>query len=468
MKTILLGLGWAWTCCAAGAGQPWLAPSAVVASPNGQTLYVACAAANRVLTVDLATRAVTQTLATPAAPTGLALAADGQTLLVTCAAPQSTVCVVDVARALIITQLPAGHTALAPVLAPDGKTLFVCNRFNNAVSMIDLATQKEVRRIPVQREPVAAALTADGKFLLVANHLPAGRADAARVGAVVSVIDVARGAVVKELPLPDGSGSLHDLRISPDGKFAVVTHLLARFRLPTTQLERGWMHTNAQTIIALERMEILNTVLLDTLERGAANPWGEAWSAEGRTLVVTHAGTHEVSVIDFPALLAKLTKPAPTGTYATARTADDLALLVDIRQRRVLPEGDLGPRGVVVVGRWAYTVNYFSDTLTALELDGPHPRTATIPLGPRPKLTAARLGERYFNDARICFQGWQSCASCHPGAARVDALNWDLLNDGLEQSQEYQEPAVDLPHTAGDEFGGTRRCRNCGACRSPA
>jgi cytochrome c peroxidase len=36
-----------------------------------------------------------------------------------------------------------------------------------------------------------------------------------------------------------------------------------------------------------------------------------------------------------------------------------------------------------------------------------------------------------FNDARLCFQGWQSCASCHPSDGRVDALNWDLLNDGL-------------------------------------
>ena len=41
-----------------------------------------------------------------------------------------------------------------------------------------------------------------------------------------------------------------------------------------------------------------------------------------------------------------------------------------------------------------------------------------------------RLGEQYFNDASHCFQGWQSCATCHPDA-RVDGLNWDLLNDGM-------------------------------------
>jgi len=36
-----------------------------------------------------------------------------------------------------------------------------------------------------------------------------------------------------------------------------------------------------------------------------------------------------------------------------------------------------------------------------------------------------------FNDASLCFQTWQSCASCHTDQARADSLNWDLLNDGL-------------------------------------
>ncbi len=46
-------------------------------------------------------------------------------------------------------------------------------------------------------------------------------------------------------------------------------------------------------------------------------------------------------------------------------------------------------------------------------------------------MTQERKGEFYFHDAGICYQGWQSCASCHPGEGRVDALNWDLLNDGI-------------------------------------
>jgi len=32
---------------------------------------------------------------------------------------------------------------------------------------------------------------------------------------------------------------LSDLRISPDGRYAYLSHQVARYHLPTTQLERG-------------------------------------------------------------------------------------------------------------------------------------------------------------------------------------------------------------------------------------
>ena len=54
-----------------------------------------------------------------------------------------------------------------------------------------------------------------------------------------------------------------------------------------------------------------------------------------------------------------------------------------------------------------------------------------ITLNPGMAMDSVRLGELIFHDARYCFQQWQSCASCHPENARVDGLNWDLLNDGI-------------------------------------
>jgi YVTN family beta-propeller protein len=355
---------------------------------------------------------------------------------------------------------------MAPVLGQDGKTLYACNRFNNDVSVIDLATRKEGRRIAVQREPVAADLTKDGRFLLVANHLHTGRADVDDVAAVVSVVDLAAGKVEKELRLPSGSGVLNDLRVSPDGKYAAVTHIMASFNRAASQVRAGWMNANALTIIDLAGMEVHYSLLLDQPGSGAANPWGLAWSADSATLVVTHAGTHEVSVIDFPALLAGIrdaerdhprrheqsgNERAGVGARAPSRSAhptlafisryeglaEGLPFLAGARQRIKLPEGDLGPRAVVVVGHTAYTANYFSDTLTAVDLSNTSSKPESIPLsisGTRNPTSGAdqvRKGEFYFHDATICFQGWQSCASCHPGDGRADGLNWDLLNDGI-------------------------------------
>jgi cytochrome c peroxidase len=54
----------------------------------------------------------------------------------------------------------------------------------------------------------------------------------------------------------------------------------------------------------------------------------------------------------------------------------------------------------------------------------------TIPLANGDSEDRERAGERVFNDATLCHQAWQSCATCHPDG-RADGLNWDLLNDGI-------------------------------------
>ncbi len=399
--------------------QP-LSPTALAVFRGGKSLFVACATGRRVMEFDLASRRIVRQLPLAGEPSGLALSPGGDRLYVTCAAPSSTVAVIDVAAWRVLGTVPAGHTATAPVASPDGKLLFVANRFNNYVGVIDLASGKTVRRIGVEREPVSAALTRDGKLLLVANHLPTGRADAASVAAAVSVVDPQAGTMVKTLRLPNGSGQLQQIRISPDGRYAVVTHILARYQTPTSQLDRGWMNTNAITLIDMASLSVINTVLLDGPMHGAAAPWGVAWSPDGTQLAVTHAGAHEVSVIDFPALLGKL-----AASREPTSVPDDLAFLTGLRRTIALPEKDRGPRAVAIAGNTIYTANYFSDSLTAIGN-----AAVSIPLGPRNAGGLVRKGEGLFHDAGICFQRWQSCAGCHPDA-RADGLSWDLLNDGI-------------------------------------
>jgi YVTN family beta-propeller protein len=425
--------------------QPdWLSPAALVASPDGKSLYVACTTANRVLQVDPAAGKVVRSIEVSNSPTGLALSRDGATLYVTCASAESRIDVVDLSAGRVRSSLAAGHTATGPVLSPDGKTLYVCQRFDGTVAAFDLAGAGkgagEPVRIPVGREPISAAVTPDGKTLLVAHHLHDGPADANVVSAGVSVIDLATRKVTSTLALPNGSGLLRDVRIAPGGQLACVAHNLARFQLPTTQVDRGWMNTSALTLIDMTKPAVINTVLLDNVDRGAANPWAVAWSDDGQTLCVSHAGTQEVSVIDVAGLLAKLAKlpltADPTKRYGAdvaSRIADDvpndLSFLVGLRQRIALTGN--GPRALAFAGPTLFAANYFSDALDRIDLKAPVVSAATVRLGPEPRLTPQRRGEIAFNDASICFQGWQSCSSCHSEDARSDGMNWDLLNDGI-------------------------------------
>ncbi len=417
-----------------------LSPTALALSPDGQNLYVACATAKQVLVFSTAQRQIIRRLALPGEPSGMVLSPDGMRLFVSCAGPASQVCVIDTASGKVLRTLAAGHTALSPVLSPDAKTLFVCNRFNDAVSVFDLRGGREEFRIQVAREPVSAALTGDGRFLLVANHLPRGRSDVPYIAATVSIIDVAQRKVLKELHLPNGSINLRQICISPDGNYACLAQTVGRFQVPVTQLARGWVNTSALTLIDLASLELLNTVLLDDPDRGAANPWAVAWSSDGRWLCVTHSGTHELSVIDFPALLRKLAalpaKPPPPSVkdgYASSSSAadvpNDLSFLSGLRRRVQLDAR--GPRALVIAGNRAFVAGYFSDSLDVVDLSTARPVVETTELNRGHQMTALRRGEMYFNDATICFQGWQSCASCHDDDARVDGLNWDLLNDGI-------------------------------------
>ena len=416
------------------AAAAYAAPVAVVAGKGGAVLYVAEHGAWAVAALERASGKVLYRTVLEEPPAALALAPDGTRLYVAAGGLEGRVYVVDAAAGAVRGAFAAGHTPSALVAAPDGKTLYVCNRFTNDVQCLDLPSGKETARIAARREPVAAALTPDGAVRLVANLLPAGPADGAYTAAEITVIDTAARAAVEPIRLPNGSTGVRGLCVSPCGARAYATHVLGRYQLPTTQVERGWMNTNAVTVIDAARRAPAATVLLDEVDAGAANPWGAACTPDGAWLCVAHAGTHEVSIIDRVALEERLRKAAAGErvTEVSAALADapnDLAFLTGIR-RRVALRGN-GPRGICIAGGKVYAAEYFSDSVGGVDIAaGARMDAASFPLGAGAPPETGRRGEMLFNDAALCFQGWQSCASCHPDG-RADGLNWDLMNDGL-------------------------------------
>lgn len=417
-----------------GDEYPYRSPLAVRVSADGGLIVAIQHTGRRIDVVNTASKEIVRSIALPAAPTGAALDAARNRLFVTWGLEAGRIEAIAMDTGQVEFSLPAGHTPAAPVVSADGRTLFVCNRFDNEVIAVDVETRTVRARIKVAREPIAAALTPDDALLVVAHHLPDQAANGDLVAAKVDLVDAASMTLAASILLPGGSTGLREVCLSPDARYAYITHTLARFGAPTTQVERGWMNTSALSIIDLNKRDWLTTVLLDDVERGAANPWGVACSKDGRWLVVAHSGTHELSVIDRQALHEKIDRVAGNERVSEVSAGlkdipDDLSFLAGLRRRVPLPGN--GPRGVAMAGRAAVVAEYFSDSLAWVELDeDAAPTVKSIPLGKPAALSERRRGEIAFHDATLCFQQWQSCASCHPDA-RADALNWDLLNDGL-------------------------------------
>jgi cytochrome c peroxidase len=105
----------------------------------------------------------------------------------------------------------------------------------------------------------------------------------------------------------------------------------------------------------------------------------------------------------------------------------DLRFLYGLRERINLTGN--GPRVIYLDENKLFVPTYFADILNIIDL--PSHELTVLDLNPGRNESKEQTGEKYFNDANKCFQNWQSCNGCHPGDARMDGLNWDLMNDGI-------------------------------------
>lgn len=408
---LFLGTGCAY------AGNPPFFPADLALGEGGE-LIMAQKGVKRVDVFAPDGRSVLRSFPTDGTPTGL-LAVGGKAYVTT----------FDTVGRLHRISLETGRTeasvvtgsgACAPLSGPGGDRIYVCNQFQNTVSEVDPATMQVVRTVRVLREPRSAVFSKDGKYLFVANFLPDWRADADYVAASVSVIEMKGFTKIRDIRLANGSNAVRGICITPDGKYVYASHNLGRYAVPTSQLYQGWMNTSAFSVIDVERLVCLGTVVADEPERGAAGIWGIV--CNGEKLYVSHSGTHDISVIDHKAMLRKLLDCPDKEALGY-----DLNFLYGLRRR--IPLQGNGPRTMALYGGRLYVPTYFADVLNILDVETNE--LTAVALNPGREETDAQKGERLFNDASRCFQNWQSCNGCHPGGARSDGMNWDLMNDGV-------------------------------------
>jgi hypothetical protein len=330
--------------------------------------------------------------------------------------------------------------------------LVACDYGLHAVSIVDLKTGRERFRSPCGKHPYFVAVTPDETMAVVGNLIPAGPATHSASSAVISLIDLDTGRNMRDIPLPGSSSNVRQVRVSADGRWAYVVHTQGRTTLPTTQVERGWVNTNALSIIDLPGRSLYATVLLDTINEGAADPWGIALSPEGKTAWISIAGVHQIARIELAKLheyLAGRGDIKSLGLYDTysGPAAIWQGIQDDPAKRRELSyqlsalyaAGLLSritiaaqcPRGIALSpdGKQLAVASYYSGEILLLDPDRCRV-SKTISLGPQPQPDEVRHGEFVFHNGRHCFQHWLSCSTCHHDG-RADGMNWDLVNDGI-------------------------------------
>ena len=405
-------------------GPVYRSPYDLAYSPDGNLLAVSDRTAGTAVLIDPTQRKVAREVKLNGRPMGVAWRGDK---LYVAEYDAGSVAEIAAESGKVLRRLPAGPKALGVAVAAQKNLLLVSDYGLHTVIAVDLATGKEVKRIPAVYAPMFLAITPDESLALVANSIPFGDATQTTQACAVTVIDLLKMEKIADIRLPPGCVNLRKIAVSPDGKWAYVVHTLGRFTLPTTQLERGWINSNGLTILDLSNRTCYATVLLDQISSGAADPWGIALSPDGTNAWISLAGTHEVAQLKLGDLQALL----PREEAKRQALSYDLAALYagKVLQRTAL--SGKSPRGLAVApdGTQVAVAMYFSGQVVLLDAKGTTAAMA-IPVGPQPEADAVRRGETAFYSAEHCFQGWLSCATCHPDT-RADGLNWDLLNDGL-------------------------------------
>lgn len=425
-------------------------PFDVAFGADGKLLVVSDRTAGFLCVVDVGAGEVRQSIALEGGPMGVAWG-EGQKVYVA-EYGSGSVAEVDTKTGCVIRRFSVGPKPVGVAVAPKKGRLVACNYGLHTVSIVDLATGRELTRIPAGRHPYFVAIAPDEKIAVVGNLLPAGPATDPKSASVISLINLHQQCKIADIALPDSSSNVRDIAISSDGFWAYVTHTRGRTTLPTTQLERGWVNTNALSIIDLSERRLYATVLLDLVTEGAADPWGIALADDGSTAWISVAGTHELARVelarlhDFLAGRGDIKSLGLQDTYAgpavvwqqikedpgkREQLSYQLSALyaAGLLSRTRIPAAC--PRGIALSpeGQTLAVASYFTGEVLLLET-GRGRVKKKVDLGAQPDPDEVRHGESVFHDGRHSFQHWLSCSTCHPDG-RADGLNWDLLNDGL-------------------------------------
>jgi len=404
-------------------------PVQLLLSRDGRRLFAACEGTDEVLVVDAEGRRVVDRIEVGRQPFGMVLSPDERRLYVS-HRWDNDVGVVDLETMVIERRFPAGDDPHELVLSPDGRYLFVPNLGTGDLSIIELASETEVRRLWMGRAPFGLALSADGGSLYVSNQYSNPVPFRTPSVLELTMVDVGSRLVRERRELFStviGQG----LAVTPDGRFVATAVEFPKNLIPETQVYQGWMVTYGFALTETRPRGRTAYLLIDEPNLYFADPFGAAFTPDGRYLYISSSGADAVTAVDMERVYEVL--QVEDGRIGISdeqirQYARHLGLSSEYVVAR-MPTG-ANPKGLAVSpdGRWVYVANRLDDEITVIDV-GKQQAVDAIDLGGPEVVTSLRRGAKLFNFASISFQKQLSCATCHPENS-VDGLVYDIAVDG--------------------------------------
>lgn len=276
----------------------YYSPFDTVYSPDGSMIAVSDSTKSQLQIIKASDGGIQKAVPLDGQPKSLVW--NGNEYLYVCEYGAGTVAEVNPIAGNVVRRFSTGSKPMGCAVI-EGK-LVVSDYGLKKVSIVDLTSGTVVKNVSVRDYPYFMDGTVDGKYAIVGHALPSGNASAQKYAASVTFIDMGTMQEDVNLTLPQGSSNVKGIKCSPDGKWAYVLHTFGKTSLPTTQITRGWVMTNAVTIIDITNKKIYTTFLLDRVMEGAANPWGLTISPDSKTMWVSASGTHQVIKVDLYSL----------------------------------------------------------------------------------------------------------------------------------------------------------------------
>ena len=334
----------------------------------------------------------------------LAKLSDGQRLLVTDEAAHKLLLVKYSDSGLRVTsQISVSSYPVDVQVAGDDRQCYVASLWSRRLSIVRVARQSGAGGLEVQK--TIDLPFAPRKQLLLAEHKKLIIADS--FGGRIAVVDTLTGNLerVEEIP----AHNIRGMALGPNKKELWITHQILNPLAHTSfsDIHWGMLMGNHLRRIEIEALLSRNQGVLENsrlehlgdVGNGAGDPGVIVLTDDGRAIVAL-SGVGEIAIS--PDL-----NQESFSRVSVERMPSALAL---------------GERQEIV-----YVSNKLSDTLSVVDLDKSEV-TASLSLGPRPKLRLADEGEELFYNAQLSHDGWLSCSSCHTDGHSNGALN-DNLGD---------------------------------------